>query len=325
MRFWWVNQNQTFEHEVAGGYLWSPKFNQNGNRNPFYEFMKEVVPGDVVFSFAGTRIPAMGIVASHAYEAPKPLEFGQTGAYWDKIGWRVDVRFTALVNTIRPADHIDRLRPYLPGRYSPLQSTGAGMQGVYLTSLPELLAHQLIDLIGSEARAAIQSWRVNDVSEDVFRGQAEWEEHQIEIVRQGPAGSTEKLALILARQGQGMFRDRVARIERKCRVTGIAKPEHLRASHTKPWRDATDEERLDGENGFLLSPDVDHLFDRGFLSFEDSGKVLVSPVADTASLDRMGLAIALSGNVGAFSDGQRKYLNWHRENIFLEARVNRAP
>jgi putative restriction endonuclease len=107
-------------------------------------------------------------------------------------------------------------------------------------------------------------------------------------------------------------------------VTGIDRSEHLRASHTKPWRDATDEERLDGENGFLLSPDVDHLFDRGFLSFEDSGKILVSPVADTASLDRMGLATALSGNVGAFSEGQRRYLSWHRENIFLEARVNRA-
>lgn len=36
MRYWWVNQNQTYEHEIRGGYLWSPKVNANGARNPFY-------------------------------------------------------------------------------------------------------------------------------------------------------------------------------------------------------------------------------------------------------------------------------------------------
>jgi putative restriction endonuclease len=82
MRYWWVNQNQTFRHEVAGGYLWSPKRNKNGARNPFYDFMRVVAPGDVVFSFADTKIKAVGIIASHGYEAPKPMEFGSTGAYW---------------------------------------------------------------------------------------------------------------------------------------------------------------------------------------------------------------------------------------------------
>jgi len=51
LRFWWVNQNQTYRHEIEGGYLWSPKRNRNGARNPFYESMLEVAPGDVVVSF----------------------------------------------------------------------------------------------------------------------------------------------------------------------------------------------------------------------------------------------------------------------------------
>lgn len=55
MRYWWVNQNQTYRQEVKGGYLWSPKRNANGARNPFYEFMREVAPGDLVFSFVDTR------------------------------------------------------------------------------------------------------------------------------------------------------------------------------------------------------------------------------------------------------------------------------
>lgn len=90
MRYWWVNQNQTYRHEVGGGYLWSPKRKANQAQNPFYDFMREVAPGDVIFSFANTRIGAVGIARSHAYEAPKPLEFGQAGAYWDTIGSRQD-------------------------------------------------------------------------------------------------------------------------------------------------------------------------------------------------------------------------------------------
>ena len=106
MRYWWVNQNQTFRQEIAGGYLWSPKRNANGARNPFYEFMREVAPGDLVFSFVDTRIFALGIVTSYCYESPKPAEFGEVGLNWEAIGWRVRANFISLLNKIRPKDHI---------------------------------------------------------------------------------------------------------------------------------------------------------------------------------------------------------------------------
>ena len=69
MRYWWVNQNQTYRHEVPGNYLWSPKRNANGNRNPFYDFMREVAPGDVVLSFADTLIKAIGIADDSDFDA----------------------------------------------------------------------------------------------------------------------------------------------------------------------------------------------------------------------------------------------------------------
>ncbi len=137
MRYWWVNQNQTFRHEIEGGYLWSPKRNANGARNPFYEAMREVAPGDLIFSFMDTRILAIGIAQSYCWESPKPLEFGTAGEYWENIGWRVKVDFTKLANKIRPKDHIDILRPLLPQKYSPLQPNGNGLQSVYLTAVPE--------------------------------------------------------------------------------------------------------------------------------------------------------------------------------------------
>ena len=84
MRYWWVNQNQTFRQEIAGGYLWSPKRSKNNARNPFYESMREVAPGDLIFSFVDTQIAAIGIAKSYCWECPKPDEFGSVGQYWEK-------------------------------------------------------------------------------------------------------------------------------------------------------------------------------------------------------------------------------------------------
>lgn len=320
MRHWWVNQNQTYRHEIAGGYLWSPKRNANGHRNQFYDFMREVAPGDVVFSFADTYIRCIGIVASHAYEAPKPLEFAQAGAYWDKIGWRVDVRFFELKGPVRPVEHMARLGPKIPSRYSPLQSDGRGLQGVYLTYLPEPLAAELVDLIGREARNLIEGSRVADAqTSQVAIGLVQWEEHVLqEVVSDRSLPDTDRQAVVMARRGQGLFKQNVQKREKACRLTQVDRMEHLRASHCKPWRDANNRERLDGDNGLLLTPDADHLFDRGFVSFDDNGTVLWSPLAHVPSLLRMGLDPAQLKNGGGFSDGQKAYLAFHRDSVFLQ-------
>jgi hypothetical protein len=322
LRYWWVNQNQTYRHEVSGGYLWSPKRKANGARNPFYDFMREVAPGDVVFSFADTLIRAIGIISSHAYEAPKPLEFGQAGAYWDMIGWRVDVHFVELRPPVLPSEHMAVLAPLLPQRYAPLRRTGIGLQSVYLTHLPETLATALVDLIGVEARELVLGHRAaEDRAMQPAIGLIEWEEHELARSREdADVPETVRTAVVLARRGQGLFKQRVMQIERACRLTGVVREEHLRASHCKPWRDASNEERLDGENGLLLTPNADHLFDRGFIGFDDNGDVLISPVAHTESLVRMGLNPQRRHNVGRFSDGQRRYLEYHRENVLLRSR-----
>ncbi|MGV8923278.1 MAG: HNH endonuclease [Thermomonas sp.] len=325
MRYWWVNQNQTYRHEVPGGYLWSPKRNRGNGRNPFYDFMREVAPGDVIFSFADTYIKAIGITISHAYEAPKPLEFGQSGAYWDNIGWRVDVRFNELRGPIKPAEHMVQLGPHLPARYAPLQANGNGLQGVYLTLLPDDFAITLVDLIGREGRVIVDGLRIADRAESSPAvGLVEWENHEMErVLGDLEIPDTTRQAVVMARRGQGLFKQNVQRIERECRVTKVDQIEHLRASHCKPWRDSNNEERLDGENGLLLTPDVDHLFDRGFISFEADGRVLISPVAHQESLRKMGLEEVLHANVGEFTDRQKAFLSFHRESVFLEARYNR--
>lgn len=77
--------------------MWSPKRNADGGRNPFYEFMREVAPGDIVLSFEGTFIRAVGVVQSYCYECPKPAEFGAAGPNWEYVGWKVDVHYHDLI------------------------------------------------------------------------------------------------------------------------------------------------------------------------------------------------------------------------------------
>lgn len=131
--------------------------------------------------------------------------------------------------------------------------------------------------------------------------------------------TTTRQALVQARVGQGLFKERVSKIETRCRLTFVENPTHLVGSHIKPWREATNEERLHGANGLLLTPTADHLFDRGFISFEDNGEVIVSPVADIVSLRRMGLDPANPPSPLAFNTDQKHFLAHHRKEIFLAA------
>ena len=127
-------------------------------------------------------------------------------------------------------------------------------------------------------------------------------------------GTTKKAQLIQARRGQGIFKARVRQIEKHCRLTGINDPQHLRASHIKPWSKSTDAERLSGCNGLLLAPHVDHLFDQGFISFQDNGDILVSEQLPRSVLKAWGIVVPR--NVGRFKFEQKSFLAYHRTHRF---------
>jgi putative restriction endonuclease len=147
-----------------------------------------------------------------------------------------------------------------------------------------------------------------------------WERRlEQQIVNDSAVRETDRLAIIRARSGQGLFKDRVSRIESRCRITGVENPVHLIASHCKPWRDSTNEERLDGENGLLLTPSIDHLFDRGFIGFENDGDLIISPVAHHPSLRRMGIDTTRVVNVGGVTSGQKQFLEFHRNSVLLQS------
>jgi putative restriction endonuclease len=305
VNYWWVNQNQTYTDEVSGSFLWSPKKKANGSRNQFYDFMERVKAGDIIFSYCDTFIKAVGTAMGPAVSAQKPA-FEKEIINWANDGWYVPVEFTEVAKKIRPKDHIDELLPHLPEKYSPIQKNGNGLQSVYLAHVPHPMAKVLISLLGQEY--------------DIIRDISSEKQEEINcvhqenlIVERTDIGPTMKEQLVKARRGQGLFKIRVRRQEKSCRVTGVTDPRNLRASHIKPWKVCSDKERLSGYNGLMLAPHVDHLFDRGFISFSDDGELLISSFLDRTILHRWGIPEVL--NVGRFGR-QTQFLAFHREFIF---------
>jgi hypothetical protein len=332
-QFWWVNHKQTARQEIEGQYLWSPKTQSNGARSVFYDNMRRASPGDLILSYAGGVIRFVGRVAEFAFTAPKPSEFGSTGAYWSDEGWLLPVFWTPLVPPVRPKDLLETLAPILPNKYSPIRPhSGDGNQGVYLAEIPEAVFDAVVtagvvdDILLARGGANSLTFQVvKERLDDTVERLVETDE---------ALDSTTKDAVIQARRGQGVFRRNVEAIEAACRLTGIRNPVLLIASHIKPWRSCTTpSERLNGMNGLMLTPDADLLFDRGFLTFEDDGEVRISTRFDLDDLRRLGLAepawkqfgfseAPMNWSAKAFHPAQRDYLAYHRANVYVGEAAN---
>lgn len=125
---------------------------------------------------------------------------------------------------------------------------------------------------------------------------------------------TERDALIKARIGQSAYRNALLAYWQKCAVTGCGAALMLRASHIKPWHQCTDQERLDPYNGLLLAPHLDVAFDQGLISFEDDGRIMLSPKLCDSDSEVLGLRSELK--LRKVTVEHRAYLAWHREEWF---------
>lgn len=133
-------------------------------------------------------------------------------------------------------------------------------------------------------------------------------------LEQNMPGKTEREGLITSRVGQGAYRKRIIhRWEYKCAVTGFDKLDILIASHIVPWAESNDKERLDVDNGILLSPTYDALFDRHLISFENTGKIILSQKIETKSYFSIG--VTGKEKIQNFSSYNFDYLERHRLNF----------
>ncbi len=128
--------------------------------------------------------------------------------------------------------------------------------------------------------------------------------------------TTEVVASVKRRVGQELYREALLEVwEGRCAVSGLAVSELLRASHAKPWADATDAERLDPFNGLLLAVHLDALFDRGFLTFNDDGEGVWSGQLTAEARVLLGVPVE-PFSVRRLDEAHKPYLAWHRAHVF---------
>jgi putative restriction endonuclease len=311
VRYWWVNHKRTHRAELDGEFLWSPKKKHSSADNESSSNMTKIRPGDVVFafSFSGGTVRAVGVALGRAREAPNPFESaaGHKSSGGPR-GWQVSVRFAELTRPWQPKDHAGELARLLPEKHSPLRASGDPNPAIYLAAVPQKMAAAVRRLVGAE---------MDDLIEEITQragGNFPDDVAEEALLQRPELQQAEKLELLKARRGQGLYRANLEGIESACRLTGLLDRRHLRAIHIKPWRQSSDEEKLDGCNGLLLSPHLEHLFCRGYISFSDAGELLVSRYLNPAVLDKWGLQ--LPRYVDSFNPQQCRYLDYHRREIF---------
>lgn len=312
MAFWWVNQGQTWDTEILGEYLWSPKKGKNGRTIASYEMMRQLKVGDIVFSYFKGRLGCAGVVAEQAASSPKP-DFGFSGQAWDDNGWSVEMRYLDFPSPFKPTEDLAFYESARPEKYGPIDSQGRVVTQ-YLFPLTEVLGHRYLQLGGLTAELVVDQLRV-----DPSTGDRAVDPAPGDLV--DPTGysltQTERRVLARARTGQGLFKSEVQKVEPACRLTGTTNMHRLIASHMKPWKDSTNKERLDGDNGLLLSPHVDHLFDRGLITFRTDGSVVSSPHLDPTTPSQWKLDLNIQGD--PFSGAHRDYLVYHQDEVFKSA------
>jgi hypothetical protein len=309
-KYWWVNHNLTFAQERGEGYLWSPKREANGARSQFYDNMRIARAGDSVVSFADKRIKAIGRVVREATTAQKPAVFGAAGANWANSGWLLPVSWASVKHEPRPLHHLNDIAPLLPAKYSPINAkSGFGNQKAYLAEISEALFEKVLLLTGGQLSNPGPA-----CDADTFVVIAEESEAQ-RLYMDMALSDTERRNVIAARWGQGVFRAALLALDGSCAITGIRDPRLLRASHIKPWRLCeTATERLAAENGLLLTPTFDHLFDKGLMTFDESGQAVLSSALSASDVDRL----SIEGASAKYSlDRHAKYLAFHRNEIFV--------
>ena len=125
---------------------------------------------------------------------------------------------------------------------------------------------------------------------------------------------TEAEAKVKIRKGEQKFKKQLAPLwDHQCAICGITLPELLKASHAKPWKDATDEERIDPYNGILLCSNHDALYDRGYIAFDGTGKIHISSDIDRTEYGKY--AIHDKMRVHRVEEN-KKYFKWHKREVF---------
>lgn len=141
-----------------------------------------------------------------------------------------------------------------------------------------------------------------------------FEKEEIDKINEEDIPQEVKVNLIKARKGQGKYRENLLAQCPFCPITLVSDDRLLIASHIKPWVKSNDDEKIDPKNGFMLTPTYDFLFDRGYISFTNDKKIIISPWLSKMTCSKLNIS-----NDKTYSllptEGRENYLDYHRNEV----------
>ncbi|MBE5103311.1 HNH endonuclease [Priestia aryabhattai] len=303
MNYFLVFQNKSYEEERNGGYLWAPQKNKNGQTFHHWTDMKLIKKGDIIFNSFNGKLVSILTAQANCQEHERPTGLEQLDL-WEKDGWLVDVEYSDLEQPITYKNYMEDILKLQDDKYAPFNKSGRGNTG-YLFRVSKELANLFFEIIEATNPVLRRKLQIEDNLQLENIKQIENDLNSIITL-----GKTEKETIIKSRIGQSAFKKALLTIEKKCRLCGVKDERFLVASHIKPWSESNNQERLDVNNGLLLCPNHDALFDKRYISFDEIGKIMVKQSLDTTT--KMFLNINDTMRI-KLNERQQNYMKWHRE------------
>lgn len=299
MNFYIVMQGRTYEFEQQNEMICSEIFNKKGETPHFWSRMKDVVSGDFIFHYVKGDIVAVSIARSGCYEGFVAYEEVAENRYIVKTTYR------PLERPLPIKASFEKIAPYLPVKYSAFQDNGDGNQG-YLFPCNELLASKLLELISD------LNIYFDPVEQLEFAMGPIVTKERNELV---PILSTaEAEANVKIRRSYERFEHAVkSHWHGQCAICQLDVPELLHATYAKPWKDCSVMEMHDPMNGLLLCFNHEALYKKGFISFDGTGRIHLSPKLSPEHFEQLGLHPKLKVRR---EEQNKPYYKWHKKYIF---------
>lgn len=299
MNFFWVNIGMTKKEVRDGEFLWAPLNTVDGHGNEVtpehWSNVGEVKKGDIVFCCYEKNIHYIAEAKSNAYYSPRPLS--RSFQEWEQDGCRVDVILRKICSPVHRDFAAQMFTTHFEKDTSPALFTKNGtLSQIYMAKLSRRAGLYLLEATGQT------------------------EKYQDQLIDNESAKSvvsnTARETLIQARIGQGRFRqDLIDWWGGRCALTGVANPDLIIASHIVPWSQCDNKARLDPKNGLLLAAHIDRLFDKGLISFDKAGGMLIS--SRLSNLERNVFGLQLGMSLRKITTEHLEYLKKHREDYFI--------
>jgi hypothetical protein len=261
----------------------------------FWDFIDVMKVGDIVFSYASNHILGMCLVKGNAFYS----EYNNGGeSYIREVNWKA-------------------FNPSISIHNDPILWKGPFTRRATVVKLKDFEVKRLLEVLGNNSINLVKMIKSLDHEKLHHQNTDCFDDVDEHFNEYSELDKTERNAIIKSRIGQGLFRERIITLWDSCSVTGITKIEILKASHIKPWSDSSNNDRLNPYNGLLLIPNLDTLFDQGFITFDDDGNIIISD--RLSDEDRKKLNISSNLKLRKVPKKSIKYLKYHRANIFISS------